>query len=148
MPGPTRTTRSGGVTLLLRSGAVTVVVGSLLAVAGAVLAGSAAAYGALVGTALVVVVGTGGALVVDAVAGVLPTASLLVALLTYTLQVLLLLVAFLALERSGLLASDLDRGWVGGAAIVATFQWLLAQLLLTVRTRVPAYDLGPEGGEG
>lgn len=148
MEGPTRTTRRSGVTLLLTSGAVTMVLGGLVALAGAVLDGSAAAYGALVGTGLVVVVGTGGLLLVDAVAGVLPSASLLVALLTYTLQVLVLLVAFLALERSGLVGSGIDRGWVGGAAILATFQWLLSQLLLTLRTRVPAFDLDPEGDEG
>lgn len=148
MPGPARTTRSSGVSLLLTSGAVALLLGGLLALLGAVGSGSAAAYGALVGTALVVVIGTGGVLLVHAVAGVLPSASLLVALLTYTLQVLLLVVAFLALERSGWLTSDLDRAWVGGAAIVATFQWLLAQLLLTVRSRVPAWDPRPEGGEG
>lgn len=148
MEGPPRSTRRGGVSLLLRSGAATVILGGLVSLVGGLVAGSAAAAGALVGTGIVVVVGTGGLLLVDAVAGVLPSASLLVALLTYTLQVLVLLVAFLALERSGLLGGTLDRGWVGGAAVAATFQWLLAQILLTVHSRVPAFDVDPEGGEG
>ncbi len=144
-PGPI--TRVSGVTLLLRSSAATLVLGGVLALVGAVVAGSAAAWGALVGTGLVVLVCAGGSLLVNAVAGILPSASLLVALLTYTLQVLLLLVAFLALERSGLLGGALDRIWVGGAAIAATLQWLVAQVALTLRSRIPAFDLGPEAGE-
>lgn len=147
MDTTTRTTRASGVTLLLRSGAVTLVLGALLAGIGAALDGRAAALGALVGTGLVVAVCAGGSLLVNAVAGLLPSASLLFALLTYTLQVVLLLVAFLALERSGLVGAELDRRWLGGAAIVATLQWLVAQVVLTFRTRIPAYDLGPEGGE-
>jgi ATP synthase protein I len=141
------TTRASGVTLLLRSSVVTLVLGGLLAVVGALVAGSSAALGALVGTGLVVAVCAGGSLLVNAVAGVLPSASLMVALLTYTLQVLLLLVAFVALERSGLLGGALDRIWVGGAAIAATLQWLVAQVVLTFRSRIPAFDLPPEGGE-
>lgn len=143
----TGTTRASGVTLLLRSGAVTLVLGAALAGLGAALVGRPAALGALVGTGLVVAVCAGGSLLVNAVAGLLPSASLLFALLTYTLQVVLLLVAFLALERSGLVGGALDRRWLGGAAIVATLQWLVAQVVLTFRTRIPAYDLGPEGGE-
>lgn len=142
-----RTTRSSGVTLLLRSSAVTLVLGGLIALVGWGLHGAAAGLGALVGTALVIGVCAGGALLVNAVAGALPTASMLIALLTYTLQVLLLVVAFLALERSGLLTGTLDRMWVGGAAIAATLEWLVAQVVLTFRTRIPAYDLGAEAGE-
>lgn len=143
-----RTTRESGVPLLLWSGAVTLVLGGLIALVGWSVQGSAAGLGALVGTALVVAVCAGGALLVNAVAGALPTASLLIALLTYTLQVLLLVVAFVVLERSGLLTGTLDRRWVGGSAIAATLEWLVAQVVLTLRTRIPAYDLGTEAGEG
>lgn len=142
-----RTTRESGVTLLLRSGAVPLVVGGLIALVGWLVQGAAAGLGALVGTGLVVVVCAGGALLVNAVAGALPSASLLVALLTYTLQVLLLVVAFVALERSGLLDGYLDRMWVGASAIAATLEWLVAQVVLTFRTRIPAYDLPAEAGE-
>lgn len=140
-------TREGGVTLLLWSGTVTLVVGGLIALVGWWVQGAAAGLGALVGTGLVVAVCAGGLLLVNAVAGALPSASLLVALLTYALQVMLLLVAFVALERSGLLDGSLDRMWVGASAIAATLEWLVAQVVLTFRTRIPTYDLPAEAGD-
>lgn len=140
-------TRERGVALLLRSGVATMVLGGLVAIAGWLIAGSAAGWGALVGAGLVVVVCAGGSLAVNAVAAMMPSASLLVALLTYTLQVAVLLLAFLGLERSGLLAATLDRTWLGVAAVLTTLEWLVAQVVLTFRTRIPVYDLPAEGGE-
>lgn len=142
-----RSTRESGVTLLLWSGAVTLAVGGVVALVGWLVQGAAAGFGAVVGTGLVVTVCVGGALLVNAVAGALPSASLMVALLTYTLQVMLLVVAFVALERSGLLESSLDRMWVGATAIAATLEWLVAQVVLTFRTRIPTYDLTAEAGD-
>jgi len=142
-----RSTRESGVTLLLWSGAVTLAVGGLIALVGWLVQGAAAGLGAVVGTGLVVTVCVGGALLVNAVAGALPSASLMVALMTYTLQVMLLVVAFVALERSGLLEASLDRMWVGATAIAATLEWLVAQVVLTFRTRIPTYDLRPEAGD-
>ena len=69
-----------------------------------------------------------GALVVDRVAGALPSAALLVALMTYTLQVVLLAALFLALSGSGLLDDELDRRWLAGTIIAGTFVWLGAHL--------------------
>ena len=71
----------------------------------------------------------------------MPTASLLVALLTYTLQVVLMGMVFVALSRSGLLGDTLHREWLAGVVIAGTFGWLLTQLVLTTRQRIPAYDL-------
>ncbi len=120
-------------------------VGSLVALA---VAGRPAALGAVIGTAIIVVVLAGGSLVLDLVATVLPAATLLVALLTYTLQLLVLLVALLALERSGLLGDELDRAWLGGAVIVATALWMAAQLRVHLTRRIPVYDLADGPGEG
>lgn len=142
-----RSTRESGVTLLLSSGAVALVLGVLVAVMGWWVQGAAAGLGALVGAGLVVAVCGGGALLVNAVAGAMPSASLMVALLSYALQVMVLLAAFVALERSGLLDGSLDRTWVGTTAIGATLAWLVAHVLLTFRTRIPTYDLPPEAGE-
>lgn len=144
---PPRRTRESGVSLVLRGAAVTVVLGGLAALGGVLAAGAPAGYGVLVGTGLVAVVCTGGALVVVAVTHVAPAASLLVAMLTYVLQVVVLLLAFVLLERSGLLESGLDRQWLGGAVIGATMVWLASQVVTTIRARVPAYDLAPEAGE-
>jgi ATP synthase protein I len=148
MPQAPETPRGSGVTVLLRGAAVTVLLGLGAAAVGGLVSGSPAALGALVGTLLVVTVATGGALLVNAVAGVLPTASLLVALLTYLLQLLLVLVGFLALERSGLLGSTLDRAWVGGAAIGAVLVWLATQVALAVGARIPAFDPPAAGAPG
>ena len=135
-----------GARVVVAAAAATLGLGLLLALAGWAVSGGAAALGALVGVLLVVVVSCGGVLLVDAVARLLPWASLLVALLTYTLQLLVVLVAFVALERSDLLGPVVDRGWIGGAAIGAVLVSLAAQVVMTVRARIPAYDL-PEGGE-
>lgn len=142
-----RPTRESGVILLLEGAAVTVVLGGLAALVGWQLAGRSAGYGVLVGTGLVVVVCTFGAAVVTAVARTSPAASLLVAMVTYLLQVVVLLLAFVLLERSGLLDSTLDRQWLGGAVIGATILWLATQVVSTFRARIPAYDLAPEAGD-
>jgi ATP synthase protein I len=149
-----RPTRDSGVAVLLGGLAVTVVLGVLAAVVAGLVSGAPGAWGALVGVLVVAAVCVGGSLLVNAVAGLMPAASLLVALLTYTLQVLVLLMVFVALERSGLLGSHLHREWLGGTAIGATLVWLVAQVVLTVRRRIPAFDLpaagrphGAEGGE-
>jgi ATP synthase protein I len=82
-----------------------------------------------------------GALTVNAVAAVSPAASLLVALLTYVLQVVAVGVVFLALDASGALGTTVDAGWVAGTVIAATLCWLVAQILAATRSRQPIYDL-------
>ena len=140
-------TRHSGVRVLLTGAAVTVGLGLAAAVAGWLLSGSAAGLGVLVGVLLIVLVATGGTFLVNAVAGALPTASMLVALLTYTLQLLALLLAFIWLERSGLLGSTLDRTWLGGAVVGGTVLWLGTLVRQVLQARIPAYDL-TEGVRG
>lgn len=125
------------------AGLVTLLVGSGLAVAGALLGGTPAAAGAGAGLLMVLVFFGLGALLLDVVAGIAPSLSLLVALLTYTLQVVLVGLVFVGLSRSGLLGSDLDADWLGGTVIAGTLTWLAAQVVTTVRTRRPVYDLPP-----
>ncbi len=110
---------------------------------GGFIAGSSAAYAALVGTALVLAVLGFGSTVVNTVAGLMPAASLMVALLTYVLQVVLMALVFAALSGSGLLDDTLDREWLAGVVIGGTFVWLTAQVVLTTR-----FDprLRPAGG--
>ncbi|MGI8901058.1 MAG: hypothetical protein ACR2HA_09035 [Nocardioides sp.] len=125
---------------------VTLVTGLAACVAGALVAGSAGFLGALIGTGMVAFFFASGALVLDLVAGIAPSASLLVALLTYTLQVVLVGLVFVGLQRSGALESAVDADWLGGTVIVTTSGWLLAQVRASVRTRVPLYDLPPADG--
>jgi ATP synthase protein I len=75
----------------------------------------------------------------------LPSAALLVALLTYTLQVLAMALAFVALQRSGELGESLSREWLAGSVIAGTASWLAVHVATALRARIPAYDLaGPE----
>lgn len=127
------------------AGFATGVAGAALAVAGGLLEGRAAAAGAGVGLLMVLVFFGLGAVVLDLVAGIAPTLSLLVALLTYTLQVVLVGLVFVGLTRSGLLDADLDGDWLGGTVIAGTLTWLSAQVVTTVRTRRPVYDLPSPG---
>lgn len=127
--------------LLLGAAVTALLLGVVVVVTGSLVGGSAAAYGALVGTLLVVLVLGLGTFTVDAVAGVLPGAALMVALLTYTLQVVVLAAVFVALQGSGLLGDTLDRRWLAAGIIVGTLAWLAAQIRLTTTARIPAFDL-------
>jgi ATP synthase protein I len=140
--GPAPAVVGRGVRVALVSGLVaTVLVGGAAALVGALAVGSAAALGAVVGTALVCVFFGAGAVVVAAVARVAPAASLLIALLTYTLNVVLVALVFVALGRSGALGSDIDPQWLGGTVIGGTLVWLTAQVVASMRTRIPVYEL-------
>lgn len=141
--------RDSGVAVLVGAALTTLVVGLLGILLGGLTGGRQAAYGALAGASIAFVIFSLGAFVVNAVAGLVPAAALLVALLTYTLQVLLLAFVFVALSDSGLLDETLDAHWLAGMIIAGTFVWTGAQLLLTTRRRIPAYDLvqGTEGSE-
>lgn len=110
---------------------------ALLTAAGATTAaltgGAPAAYGVLVGAAAVVVVFSLGMGVTHAASALSPGLSLLVALMTYVLQLVLLVVVLTALERSDLLGTTLDRGWIGGTIIVGTLVWSGALIRSSMR---------------
>lgn len=114
--------------------------GGALAGLGALLAGAAAALGAALGAALVVGFFAFGALSVNLVAGIAPRISMVVALMTYTLQVLLLALALVALARSELAPGTIDPRWLGGAVLVGTLVWMSALIVGTLRAGVPAVE--------
>ena len=130
----------------------TLVLGVVLAVVAAVVGGTPAVLGVLIGTALVGGFFGLGTVVLIWVTRVSPSASLLVGLLTYTLQVVVLALAFVGLQASGLLESSIDPAWLGGTVIAGTFVWLAIQVTLTLRTRQLYYDLpssqSPTEGSG
>lgn len=115
-----------GRVLMVAAGA-TLLIGGLLTVVGWALRGSAAGAGAAVGVGLVVTVLTLGSAAVDWVAGLIPAMSLLVAMMTYLLQVMALLLALVLITRSGMLESDLDQRWVGAGVVLATVSFLAVQ---------------------
>lgn len=125
--------------------ALTAVVAGAL---GLVLTGAPAALGALVGGALVVLFFGLGTVVLAVVARHAPALSMVVALVTYALQVVLLAAVLLVLQASGLLVADLDPRWLGGTVIAATVVWLGAHVGAAARARVPAYDVALPGPYG
>lgn len=145
-PGPGSATPRRGPSVLVPLGAALVVAAAAVG-SGALLGGSSAAAGAAIGAALVCGFFGSGALVLGVVARLVPAASLLVALLTYTLQVVLLAVVFLALQRGGMLDGPVDARWLSGTVIAGTLMWLAAQLVAFTRTRQPVYDLPSRGTE-
>lgn len=95
--------------------------------------------GALIGAVVVIVFFGLGGLVVDVVATVMPAASLLIALLTYVLQVVLLGIVFVALAESGITDSVADAGWISGTVIAGTLAWTIGQVVGEVRSRQPIF---------
>ncbi len=139
--------RPGAVGPVVRRALVTtLLLGAVAAVVGALTGGTPAVLGAVIGTAMVCVFFATGAIVLDVVATLAPAASLLIALLTYTLQVVLVGLVFVALNRSGLLEEAVDPRWLGGTVIAGTLAWLVAQVVASTRVRIPVYELGVSKG--
>ncbi len=143
-PGYTPTRRGASIIGPLVS---TGLIGGSAVVLGALVSGSAAASGAAIGTLMVCLFFAFGAVVLGAVAKIAPAASLLIALLTYTLKVVLIGLVFVGLSSSGALERSVDARWLAGAVIACTLVWLIAQIVVTTRTRQPIYDLPSEGQE-
>lgn len=141
-------TRKTGARVLLGAALAALVTGGTVVLTGLVVGGRAAASGALAGALLVVLVFGLGAFAVNAVAGVMPEASLVVALLTYVLQVVLMGLVFWALSASGALGTTLDERWLAGTVVAGTVVWLAVQILATSRARIPVYELVVEGRPG
>lgn len=142
--------------VLLVAGGCVVVAVALATVLGGLLSGRPAALGALVGGSVALGFFLFGSMVVAAATRMAPQAALVVALMTYTLQVALVALVFLALGSSGAVGSTLSGGWLAGGVVVATLAWTLAQLVATSRARIPVYDIdlpdfsrtSPEAGSG
>lgn len=113
----------------------------VLTVAGA-FAGRTEALSALLGGGIVLVFFAFGAVVVGAASRLAPQTALMVAMVTYTLQVVLIAVIFTALTDADAFASDLSAGWLAGALIVGTFAWMAGQLITTLRTPIAPWE-GP-----
>ncbi|HEX6247720.1 MAG TPA: hypothetical protein VFZ64_07620 [Nocardioidaceae bacterium] len=126
---------------------VTALVGLLLVGLAALVEGSAGAIGALIGTAMVAAVFAFGAVVLGVVALVAPAASLLVALLTYTLQVVVVGLVYVGLSSGGALDGPVDARWLSAAVIASTLAWTTTQIVVTTRARRPVYDLPSEQTE-
>ncbi len=140
------TTETRAPSVLMRAALAALAAGAVLVAVGALVSGSPAAWGAVVGTLIAVGIFAFGAFTVDAVARLMPAASLLFALLTYTFQVAAMALAFVVVSSAGLLDDELNRNWLGGAIIVGAFVWMAAQIRLATTARIPAFQTPSEGG--
>ena len=109
------------------------VVTLLVAVAAAglalVTAGGPQLVGALAGAALVAGFFVFGMVNTALAAAFAPRVALLVALVTYTLQVVVLGLVLVAVSRSGLTPDRLDVRWLAGTVIVGALGWTVALVL-------------------
>ncbi len=115
---------------------------AVITVAGAVTQGRTGALSALLGSGIVLVFFIFGAVVVGAASQLAPQTALLVAMVTYTLQVVLVALIFAALTEADAFDTALSPGWLAGALIVDTFAWMAGQLIATLRAPIPPWD-GP-----
>ena len=118
---------------------------AVAAVIGASTVGATAAAGAAVGGALALAFLVFGSVTVYAATSLAPQSSMLVALMTFLLQVVLVAAVFLALDRSGVVGEQLAASWVAGGVVTAAVSWILAQLVASARARVPVYDIDLPG---
>lgn len=121
--------------------------GGIVAVIAALTDGRSAVWGALVGTAVAVGALGFGAASVAIVARLMPAASLLFALVTYTFQVLTLALVMIGLDRSGVLDDAVDRSWLGAAIIVVVLAWTVAHLRRAMTQRIPAFETPADTAE-
>jgi ATP synthase protein I len=135
--------RPGGRTsrVLVAAGLSVLVAVALAALLGALLDGRPAALGALVGGAVALGFFLFGSSVVNAATRMAPEAALLIALTTYALQVVLVAVVFVGIDRSGAVGDSLSGGWLVGGLVAATVAWTAGQLVFSSRARVPVYDV-------
>lgn len=140
-------TRTGSSPLVVAwgSGAVAVL---LLVVLAGLTDGRPAVVGAAVGGVLTLLVFGFGLAIVSTVARLVPSASLLVALMTYALQLLVLALVVAAIGRADVGPDALRPSWFAAGVIAVTLLWLAGQVLSATRQRIPVYELPAEAGEG
>lgn len=142
VPGQPRE-RTPRVLLLAASGVVAVVLATVLV--GAAVDGRAAALGAFVGGATTLGFLVLGSVLVVVGTRLAPHAAVMVALMTFFMQVALVALVFATLSSSDAVGSTLSAGWLSAGVITAAVAWILGQLFATARARIPAYDVSLPG---
>lgn len=108
---------------------------------GALVSGAPAAAGAAAGAFSLAVVMPFGTYVVHVASRAVPAMSLMVALMTYALQIALMGAFFAMLSRSGALETSVDGLWLVVGVVVGSLTWSTTQIWLSSRARIPLYDL-------
>jgi ATP synthase protein I len=119
----------------------------LLGAATWALLGSATALGLVAGGALALLLLVTGTLVVAVAASVDPRLSLLVAVTTFALHVVLAGVVFYAVTGAPGARGTFSVPALAVGLLVVAFAWTVAQVVALARARIPVYDL-PAGATG
>ena len=133
----------GPVTVSLLGAIVSVAVATVLA---ALTAGAAEARAILVGAVVVAGFFGIGLLVMSAALRFRPGAALPLALMTYVLQMAVVTLAFVAMDRSGVLDRSVDAIWLTVTVAVLTVLFTAGLMWWAMRVRVPVYDLDDPHG--
>jgi ATP synthase protein I len=126
---------------------VLLVLGVLSAAFAALVAGSQAALGVAAGLGVASVTLATGFVVVDLIAGLKPSASLLIAMLTFLLQVVLLGALLAAAARADDLETVVDRGWTAAGVLLAALAWTVTLVHHALRAGPASEEVSPEARE-
>lgn len=118
-----------------------VVLAGLLAVAGGLATGGSGVLGAVVGAGVTVVSLLAGQAVLRAVKDALPVLVMVVALMTYAVQVILLLALYAAFARNPSWDGSVSTAWIGIGALVTTVVCSALIIRLAKHERRPLYEL-------
>ena len=133
--------------LLLAAGLGIVAV-AVLALVAALVGDDRDLAGVLVGGGAVIAVVVFGAGTLTLVGKVAPAMSLLVAMMTYALQVTLLMALFVAYQRRPVLQRELADSWLAGGIVAATVAWTAGYLIAGFRAphgEAPDSELAESG---
>lgn len=116
-------------------------VGLVAAGVAALVDGTAGFWGALLGAGLVTGFFTLGQVVLNIVRSALPALFLLVGLMTYLMQVVILLAVFASFSRNEQWADSVSPTALGFTIIVCTAVWTVGLVVASTRERIVLYDL-------
>lgn len=117
-------------------------VGAVVAVIAFLVVGSPGLVAAIAGTLLVTAFFATGQVVLYAVRDIYPGLLLVIALLTYALQVVVLLAIYAAFQRSGATADNFSTTAFGWSVLASTAVWTVGLIRVAKRERIPLYELG------
>jgi ATP synthase protein I len=141
--------RGRNLRVLLVAGGCVAAALAIATLVGGLADGSQGALGALAGGGITFALLVFGLTTVIAGSRLAPHASMLIALMTFLLQVGLVAIVFVALGSSVLVGTTLSSGWLAAGVIVTAVAWMVGHLVGTARSRIPAWDVelpGPTGG--
>lgn len=126
--------------------ALAALVPAALVVATAGLAqGADAALASAAGAGVVAIVLLFGSTTVDLVAGAMPSASLLVAMMTYGLQLAVLTAFLVSASAAPFFATAAQRRWLFAGLGAVLLAWMVGQVVAAVKVRIPVYSLPATG---